>query len=126
MTRIGSMIRSACVAAFLVLAMASVSLAGEQGDGRAKVQTRPARIDVRLFDLAAVRRLFHVLARRGNAMGEGERAAALADLSVMTEAVIGGSPGELLTFDELVRAASHENGPHVSAAPGVRGRDEAA
>lgn len=119
------MIRSACVAALLVLAMTSVALAGEQAGERATVQTRPARIDVRLFDLAAVRRLFHVLARRGERMDEGERTAAVADLSVMTEAVVGGSPGDL-TFDELVRAASSENGPHVAASPGVRGRDEAA
>jgi soluble lytic murein transglycosylase-like protein len=84
------------------------------------------RVDVRLFDLAAVRRLFHALARRGDAMSEGERAAALADFSVVTEAVVGGPAGGPYTFDELVRAASSGDGPRASAAPGVGRRDEAA
>lgn len=59
-------------------------------------------------------------------MNEGERAAALADFSVMSEAVIGGSAGGPFSFDELVRAASNNGGPQVSAARGVGNRDEAA
>ena len=59
-------------------------------------------------------------------MTEGERAAALADFSVMTEAVVGGSPGGPFTFDELTRAVTSGDGPRVSAAPGVVQRDEAA
>ncbi len=59
-------------------------------------------------------------------MNEGERAAALADFSVMSEAVISGSAGGPFSFDELVRAESSGSGPQVSAAPGVSRRDEAA
>src|SRR5688572_31125921 len=59
-------------------------------------------------------------------MNEGERAAALADFSVMSEAVIGGSAGGPFSFDELVRAASSGGGPQVSATRGVGSRDEAA
>ena len=118
--------------AVLLLALAGVSpsavSAGPPAGPEAKsAQTsRSGRTDVRLFNLAAVRRLFHTLARRGDAMTEGERAAALADFSLMTEAVVGGSPGGPFTFDELTRAAASGEGPHVSAAPGVAGRDEAA
>jgi soluble lytic murein transglycosylase-like protein len=82
-------------------------------------------VDVRLFDLAAVRRLVHTLVRRGDGMSDGERVAALADFSVMSEAVVGGSVGGPYSFDELVRAASG-GGPHVPAAHGVSQRDEAA
>jgi hypothetical protein len=88
--------------------------------------SRSGRVDVRLFDLAAVRRLFHTLARRGDTMSEGERAAALADFSVMTDAVVGGSPGRPFTFDELTRAAASGDGPRVSATSGVMQRDDAA
>ena len=90
------------------------------------VRAQASRLDVRLFDLAAVRRLFQELARRGEAMSEGERAAALADFSVMTDAVAGGSPTGPYTFGELTRAATDRSGPHVLAAPGVGRRDEAA
>ena len=65
-----------------------------------------SRVDVRLFDLTSVRRLFHALIRRGDAMSEGERAAALTDVSVMSEAVVGGSAGGPFSFDELARLDS--------------------
>ena len=120
--------RFACSAALLLLALSSVSLAAEPADQASSVQPRRSNVDVRLFDLASVRRLFHSLARGGNAMSEGERAAALADFSLMTEAVVGGSSGGPFTFDELVRAASSDRGvgPRASAAPGVGSRDDAA
>jgi soluble lytic murein transglycosylase-like protein len=114
--------------AVLLLTLFSLSPAaadpiGEVANARA---ARSGRVDVRLFDLAAVRRLFHALARRGDATTEGDRAAALADFSVMSEAVVGGSAGGPFNFDELVRAAAAGGGPHVSAAPGVGRRDDAA
>jgi soluble lytic murein transglycosylase-like protein len=101
--------------------------AAEAPQTRARLQpTRSNRVEVRLFDLSAVRRLFHTLAGRGDAMNEGERAAALADFSVMSEALIGGAAGGPFSFAELVRAASSGGGPLVSAARGVGSRDEAA
>jgi hypothetical protein len=120
-----------------VLALASVSspaaVAAADAPVSAPAQTpasrapaRSGRTDIRLFELASARRLFHTLARRGDAMTEGERAAALADFSVMTEAVVGGVPGGPFTFDELTRAAATADGPRVSASSGVAGRDEAA
>jgi soluble lytic murein transglycosylase-like protein len=120
------MIRSVSSAVLLTLILFSVSpVAAEPVGEAARAQVaRNGRVDVRLFDLAAVRRLFHALARRGDS--EGERAAALADFSVMTEAVVGGSPGGPFTFEELVRAASNSGGPRVSAMAGVDRRDEAA
>src|SRR5262245_48716535 len=89
---------------------------------------RTGRIDVRLFELASVRRLFHTLARNGEGMKEGERAAALADFSVMSEAVVGGSAGGPYSFEDLVRATASRGGggPQVSATHGVSQRDEAA
>ena len=59
-------------------------------------------------------------------LSEGERAAALADFSLMTEAVVGGSSIGPFTFDELVRAATSTEGPRVPTSSGVAGRDEAA
>jgi soluble lytic murein transglycosylase-like protein len=119
--------QAAC-STLLLITISSVSgIAAEAPQRPALVQpARSDRVDVRLFDLAAVRRLFHALARRGDAMAEGERAAALADFFLMTEAVIGGSAGGPFSLDELVRTASSGAGPLVSAAPGVAGRDEAA
>jgi len=111
-------------AAILLLTLISVSPVAADAP-----VARNGRVDVRLFDLASVRRLFHTLARRGDAMSEGERAAALADFSVMSEAVIGGSAGGPYSFDELVNAVALSGaggGPHVFAAHGVSQRDEAA
>jgi hypothetical protein len=121
------MFQKAC-SALLLVAISSTSVAAAAApQGRARLQTaRSNRVNVRLFDLASVRRLFHTLARSGEAMNEGERAAALADFALMSEAVIGGSIGGPFSFDELVRVASSGGGPQVSAAPGVGGRDEAA
>ena len=82
----------------------------EASQARARLQ-RSDRVEVRVFELAAVRRLVHAFARRGEAMSEGERAAALADFALMSEAVIGGSAGGPYAFDELVRrylAAKHD------------------
>jgi soluble lytic murein transglycosylase-like protein len=121
------MFQVACSALLLVAISSASGAAAEAPQARARLQpARSNRVEVRLFELSAVRRLFHTLARRGDAMNEGERAAAVADFSVMSEAVIGGSPGGPFSFDELVRAASSGGGPQVSAARGVGSRDEAA
>jgi len=117
------MFRTACTA-FLVL-LSAAPAAGAPLDSPA-ARRAAARHEVRLFDLASVRRLFHTLAQRRATMGEGERAAALADFSLVTEAVVGGSAGGPYAFEELVRAATAGDGPRASAAPGVMQRDEAA
>ena len=120
------MIRSVCSVA-LLLALSSVLLGAEPaGKAASAASAQSGRAEVRLFDLASVRRLFHALARRGEVMSEGERAAALADFSFMTEAVVGGSPGGPFTFDELARAVSSGSGPRVAATPAVGRRDDAA
>ena len=116
------MFPSACSAVLLFALSSAPSVsAGTPEAGDSVQPARDSRVDVRLFDLAAVRRLFHALARRGDVMSEGERAAALTDFSVMSEAVVGGSAGGPFSFDELVSDATG-GGPHVSAAPGVGGR----
>jgi soluble lytic murein transglycosylase-like protein len=119
------MYRAVSSAVLLALVCCAPSVAAEPVDRPAQANAA-RRVEVRLFDLAAVRRLFHALARRGEAMNEGERAAALADFSVMTDAVVGGSSGGPYTFDELVRATASGNSPRASAAAGFGRRDEAA
>jgi hypothetical protein len=119
------MFQAACSALFLFAISSATGGVAEASQARARLQ-RSDRVEVRVFELAAVRRLVHAFARRGEAMSEGERAAALADFALMSEAVIGGSAGGPYAFDELVRVASSGGGPIVSAAPGVGGRDEAA
>jgi soluble lytic murein transglycosylase-like protein len=123
------MIRSASSAVLLLTLFSVTSLAAEPVEQAANQAARSGRVGLRLFDLAAVRRLFHTLAGRGEGMSEGERAAALADLSVLSEAVVGGPAGGPYSFDELVRAAASrgaDGGPRVMAAPGVGQRDDAA
>ena len=90
---------------------------------------RPAssgRRDVRLLDLAAVRRLVNGLARQAPTMTEGERAAAWADFSLVSQAVIGDTQIGTFDLDSLAEAAAGGGGPHVLAIPGVSMRDEAA
>ena len=115
---IGPMLLSA-PSAILLLALASASPS-------AQVSAAAATQPVQLFELAAVRRLFHTLARNGVTMSEGERAAALADFTVLSEAVLGGSAGGPYTFEELTRVSSSGGSARVSAARGVVNRDEAA
>jgi soluble lytic murein transglycosylase-like protein len=121
------MFRSACSALVLLLVVSSIASAAEPAGQRTTVQAAPGGgIDVRLFDLAAVRRLVHALARGRESMSDIDRAAALADFSVMTDAVVGGSAGGPFTLDELAAAASRGGGPRVFASRGVGQRDEAA
>jgi soluble lytic murein transglycosylase-like protein len=107
------MIPSVSTAVLLLVLAASPAVAAET-------------VDVRLFDLASVRRLFHTLARNGDAMSEGERVAALADFSTLTEAVVGVSPLGPFSFDDLTRAVTNREGLRVAPAPGAARRDEAA
>src|SRR5262245_4571434 len=86
----------------------------------------PARAEVRLLDLAAVRRLVNALARQRPEMGEGERAAAWADFTLVSQAVLGDSQIGPFDFDELAQASASGGGPRVMALAGVGMRDEAA
>jgi len=90
---------------------------------------RPATVsrpDIRLLDLAAVRRLVNALARQRGTMSEGERAAAWADFSLVSQAVIGDSKVGPFDLDELASAATNGGGPRVVATAGVAMRDMAA
>src|SRR5262245_3282262 len=90
---------------------------------------RPAtasRPDVRLLALAAVRRLVNALARQRATMTEGERVAAWADFSLVSQAVIGDSKVGPFDLDELASAAASGGGPRVTVTPGVAIRDMAA
>jgi hypothetical protein len=119
------MLQAVCSALLFLAISSAAGGVAEASQARARLQPS-SRVDVRVFELAAVRRLVHALARRGEAMNQGERAAALADFALMSEAVIGGSAGGPYSFGDLVNVASSGGGPIVSAAPGVGGRDEAA
>jgi len=59
-------------------------------------------------------------------MTEGERAAAWADFSLVSQAVIGDSKVGPFDFDELATAATSGDGPRVAATAGVAIRDMAA
>lgn len=90
---------------------------------------RPATVsrpDVRLLDLAAIRRLVNALARQRATMTEGERAAAWSDFSLVSQAVIGDSRIGPFDLDQLATAATSGGGPHVLATTGVAMRDRAA
>ena len=84
----------------------------------------PGRLDVRLLDLAAIRRLVNALLRQTATATEGERAAAWADFSLVSQAVIGTEIGPF-ELSELARASANGGGPHVLATAGVSMRDDA-
>jgi soluble lytic murein transglycosylase-like protein len=65
----------------------------------------------------------NALARQRATMTEGERAAAWADFSLVSQAVIGDSKVGPFDLDELASAATSGGGPRVSATPGVAMRD---
>jgi soluble lytic murein transglycosylase-like protein len=115
-----------CAPLLLLLAVGAPSNTAAVELGELAVEAGAERSTIRLFDLAAVRRLFHTVARRGTSMSQGERAAALSDFATMTQAVVGGGIGGPFTFDDLARAASEGGGPRVAATPGLAMRDEAA
>jgi soluble lytic murein transglycosylase-like protein len=110
---------------FLLALTITASPAAAAGQSSVARPATPGRLDVRLLDLAAIRRLVNSLIRTGPTMTEGERAAAWADVSLLSQAVIGDTR---IPFDlaEIERAAASGGGPRVSATPGVATRDEAA
>jgi soluble lytic murein transglycosylase-like protein len=114
-------------AAVFLLTLASTP-SGLASVGKATVAPPAAamRSDVRLLELASIRRLVNALARQRSSMSEGERAAAWADFSLVSQAVIGDSQIGPFDFDELAHAATSGGGPHVRALVGVNIRDEAA
>src|SRR6266536_2747832 len=83
-------------------------------------------LDVRLMDLAAVRRQFNAVARQQMSQGEGERIAGWADVCLLADAVVGRAGVEPCVFEDLAADAATGQGPHVPAEPGVGTRDAAA
>ena len=79
---------------------------------------------MRVLDLAAVRRLLNSLARQQ--LSEGDRAAALGDVSFLVDAISGETADESFRYDDLFAPSSSGEGPHVHARPGVGARDAAA
>lgn len=107
---------------------AQPALAADAAPGA--VAAAGSSIDIRLFELAAVRRLFNTLVQQRAAMSDGDRAAAAADLSQLVQAVTGtmidAAKGAGFTLDELEQAARTSEPRRVSATPGVMARDAAA
>jgi hypothetical protein len=113
----------------LFAAIFLLTLATTPSGPAAAAVARPATVsppDIRLLDLAAVRRLVNALARQRATMTEGERAAAWADFSLVSQAVIGDAKVGPFDLDELASAASSGGGPRVVATAGVAVRDTAA
>jgi hypothetical protein len=115
------------VAAIFLLMMADapsgVASIGKPGVVRPSADTR---FEIRLLDLSVVRRLVNTLAREAPAMTEGERAAAWADFSLVSQAVLGVVEVGPFDFDDLARATTSGEGPRVPATQGVNLRDTAA
>lgn len=109
------------------VALALTSVAVPPDRGRAPVVEAAAgeSLDVGLLDLAAVRRLFHARPPREGAVDEIDTVAALAELALLAEAVLGAAPQRPFAYQDFVRAASRE-GPRVPASPAVAARDAAA
>jgi soluble lytic murein transglycosylase-like protein len=113
-------------AIFLLTPALAASTAAPEGQTGVARPDSSGRRDVRLLDLAAVRRLVNALARQAPTMTEGERAAAWADFSLVSQAVIGDTQIGPFDLDSLAHAVAGGGGPHVLAIPGVSTRDEAA
>lgn len=122
-------VASSCTIGLVVtLTLASVSFGSEISAAKVAVTRAGSRegLVVRLFDLAAVRRSFDVLARDRAAMTDGELVAAWADFSRLAEAVIGNPPVGPFTFDDLIGGAGGAPGPEVVATRGVSTRNRVA
>jgi soluble lytic murein transglycosylase-like protein len=119
-----AMVASAAIFLLTLMIPASpVAAAGQTGVARPAM---PGRIDVRLLDLAAIRRLVNALLRNASTMTEGERVAAWSDVALVSQAVIGDTRVGPFDLAEITQAVSSGGGPRVSAMPGVLIRDEAA
>src|SRR5437870_13207263 len=70
----------------------------------APARSAVARIDVRLRDLSAVRRLLSSFARQQ--LSEGDRAAALGDVSVLVDAITGHTADASFRYDDLLSSAT--------------------
>jgi soluble lytic murein transglycosylase-like protein len=81
--------------------------------------------DIALLDLAAVRRLVAPLSRPGTPLTAEERAAALADVAQVCEAILGQRLDRDVRLNELIDSVTGR-GPRVTAAAGVARRDAAA
>lgn len=110
-------------AIFLLTLMPASSAPAATAVARPATASRP---DVRLLDLAAIRRLVNALARQRAMMTEGERVAAWADFSLVSQAVIGDAKIGPFDLDELTYAAMTGGGPRVTVTAGVGMRDMAA
>ena len=86
--------------------------------------TPPAQIDIRVLNLAAVRRLLSALARQQ--LSEGDRAAALGDVSLLVDAISGETADESFRYNDLFAPSTSTGGPYVRASPGVGARDAVA
>jgi hypothetical protein len=112
-----AMLSSAAI--FLLTLTITASPAAAAGQKSVVRPATPGRIDVRLLDLAAIRRLTASFLRNASTMTEGERAAAWADFSLLSQAVIGDTRigplcGSLREFD--TRRDPH-SGPSARRAP---------
>jgi hypothetical protein len=116
----------AVIAAVLVLVLGNASFAETVADGRSAFAEpgTSSRLDVRLLDLAAVRQLLNSTRQRMS-NDTGEQAGALADFSLLVDAVVGDEV-QPLVLDALITAATTADGPRVLATPGVSRRDAVA
>ncbi len=118
------------VAATVVLTLGTANLvprvpAGrDSAVGRAGQAASAAQIDLRVLDLAAVRRLLSAFARLQ--LSEGDRAAALGDVSLLVDAITGETADESFRYEDLFAPDTSSGGPRVRARPGVGARDAAA
>ncbi len=118
------MVSSAAI--FLLILTTPSAPAASVGAPSVARPATPGRVDVRLLDLAAIRRVVTSLIRTTSTMTEGERVAAWADVSLVAQAVIGDTRVGPFELAEITQAVVSGGGPRVSAMPGVAMRDEAA
>jgi soluble lytic murein transglycosylase-like protein len=81
--------------------------------------------DLRVLDLASIRRLLDALARQRASADEGERVAAWTELSVLADAVVGDARTGPLVFDDP-GALTSASTPTLRVTPAVRARDTVA
>jgi soluble lytic murein transglycosylase-like protein len=113
-------------AIFLLILTASPSPIASVAETSVVRPAPPGRLDVRLLDLASIRRVVNSLLRNGPTMTEGERAAAWADFSLVSRAVIGDTGVGPIDLTEIAHAVASGGEPRVRATRGVVLRDEAA